>query len=151
MVGYTVISFNLSSNYYIIGLQVAQLRLIFASSSSMVSQKQFQGISSSDPTQTALAYVEWFSKPGRNTHGAMDMYAVHRLRNKDGSPKGSVIRLDSIVQPCYLSPRFPTQSRDLGVEMHGEGVVIDGDNCLDMVDKFWVNSFQDQATYQSVF
>ena len=101
--------------------------------------------------QNALAYVEWFSKPGRVAHGTIDMYPVHRLRNKDGTPKSSVINLDSIVQPCFLSPQFPTYARDLGVDRHGANITIDGDNCLDMVDKFWINSFQDQAIYQSVF
>ncbi|KAF8577331.1 hypothetical protein K439DRAFT_1622172 [Ramaria rubella] len=131
------------------GLQVAQVKLIFGPTLTTY-QKQAQ--TTSEPAKNALAYVKWFSKPGAQTHGAMDMYAIHCLRGSDGGPVGGIIQLGSIVQPVVLSPCFPKEAQTLGGQ-HSDGtqVEVNGNNCLEKVDKFWINSFQDQATYQSVF
>ena len=83
----------------------------------------------------------------------MQMYAVSRQHLSDGTPKGSIIELSSIIQPCYLLPRFKTKKAvDLDIQnQDGKITEIDGDNCLALVDDFWINSFQNQITYQTVF
>jgi len=99
-----------------------------------------------------LAYVEWFSKPQAEPDGIMQMYHVQRLRTREGSPHGGVIELSSIIQPCYLMPRFKKKAQELDIKRsNSAATVVNGDNCLDLVDHFWINSFQDQFTYQSVF
>ncbi|KAF8574052.1 hypothetical protein K439DRAFT_1624620 [Ramaria rubella] len=129
------------------GLQVAQVKLIFGPTLT-TSQKQAQ--TTSKPAKNALAYVEWFSKPGAQTHGAMNMYAIHRL--VEGLLGVSIIQLESIGQPVVLSPHFPKEAQTLGgPHPDGTQVEVNGNNCVEKVVKFWINSFQDQATYQSVF
>ena len=54
----------------------------------------------------------------------------------------------AIVQPCYLIPRFEKEAKLFDKDSK---IPVDGDNCLELVDKFWINSFQDQLTYQTVF
>ena len=99
------------------------------------------------------AYVEWFAKPPKSPHPDMQMYAVKPLYDsRTGKREGGIVELDAIVQPCYLLPVFPNgASRELGRLKNGGYIEINGDNCLDVVQNFWINSFQDQATYQTVF
>jgi len=72
---------------------------------------------------------------------------------KDGLPRGSFIELRSIIQPCYLLPLFKTpRATDLDIKEGDASITtIDGDNCLELVDDFWINCFQDQMSYQTVF
>jgi hypothetical protein len=129
------------------GLRPAQLKLIFASSSSFSGKQPQATTGMSQPTAKVLAYVEWFTKPGNEPHPTMQMFQVNCDRNPDGSRRGDVIEPESIVQPCPLAPCFKALAKDIG----DSGSEVNGDNCLDLVDKFWINSFHDQATYQSVF
>ena len=80
----------------------------------------------------------------------MQMYAVERQRDQAGLPISSIIELEEIVQPCYLYPRFGSHADTLG-STNSPNIIIDGDNCIELVDRFWINSFQDQSTYQTVF
>jgi len=134
------------------GLQVAQLKLIFSSHILTTRGKENIRFHPSDSRGKILAYVEWFSKAADKPHGTMQMYGVSRM-HKDGRPRDGVIELRSIVQPCYLLPRFKTQrATDLDIKgKDGSMIRIDGDNCLDLVDDFWINCFQDQMSYQTVF
>ncbi|KIJ29742.1 hypothetical protein M422DRAFT_268775 [Sphaerobolus stellatus SS14] len=134
------------------GLKVAQVKLIFASSVLTQHGQKTSDISTQEPSERILAYVEWFSTPLKEPHQDMQMYAVSRLCYANGWPKGAVIPLTSIVQPCYLLPRFkgPTAVA-LDTRADGSVMQVTGDNCLDLVDDFWINSFQDQFTYQTVF
>jgi hypothetical protein len=136
--------------YDLLGLRVAQVKLIFGPTFT-TSQKQAQ--TTSDPAKNALAYVEWFSKPTPSTHNnAMDMYHVTRQKDSHGRPTGGIVELESIVQPVVLSPRFPKEAKFVaGALPDGKPIEVDGDNCLEKVSTFWINSFQDQSTYQSVF
>jgi hypothetical protein len=120
------------------------LRLIFASSDLTSRAKSAPIYPKDDPRSKILAYVQWFSKPSRQPHAATQLYAVQRSYDKSGQPVSSVIELENIVQPCYLLPRFAKQARELGQN-------INGDNVLDIVDNWWINSFHDQATYQTIF
>ncbi|KIJ24793.1 hypothetical protein M422DRAFT_274350 [Sphaerobolus stellatus SS14] len=135
------------------GLRVAQVKLIFSSHLLTRREKGSADIPTSQSTGKVLAYVEWFSKPPNEAHQDMQMYAVSRLRSRDGRPRGGVVPLTSIVQPCYLLPRFKGRNATALDIRNSDGTVtqITGDNCLDLVDDFWINSFQDQLTYQTVF
>ena len=90
-----------------------------------------------------LAYVHWFTNPPKQPHSDLQYFPVDHLE-RGGKHLGSVIKLESIVQPCPLVPRFPANAKDIGEN-------IDGDNCLQLVKKFWINSFHDHSTYQTIF
>ena len=106
-----------------------------------------------DPSGQVLAYVEWFTRPPKDPHQDMQMYGVSRLWSSAGVLRGSVVPLTSIVQPCYLLPQFKGGKATALDQIKADGTVtqITGDNCLELVDNFWINSFQDQITYQTVF
>jgi hypothetical protein len=89
-----------------------------------------------------LAYVEWFSRPKDTPDDTTEMYKVDRARDKDKKAQGDIIELESIVQHRPLVPQFPAKA---------EQVQVTEDTCLDDWDKFWINCFHDQSTYQSVY
>lgn len=120
--------------------------MIFAASILTAKGKNKVELAPNDPCRKILAYVEWFTKAPKEPHQALQMFPVQRVRDTNGEPVGSVIELSTIVQPCYLVPRFDSEARKLG-----GGININGNNCLELIDKFWINSFQDQFTYQTIF
>lgn len=94
-------------------------------------------------TPQVLAYVHEFKfTHSRATHNDLGFYGAERVYTSQGDPKGYIIPLDSIVQPCPLTPRFGKKADELGVL---------NDNCLEKCNKFWINSFHTQHTYQSVY
>jgi hypothetical protein len=119
---------------------VGQVKLIFASTS-LFSDKQTQD---QTPSSKVLAYVNWFKYSTKDPDPDFQFYRVEHAFNTNRERSGSVVELESIVQPCPLLPRFPKEAKDLGEN-------VNGDNCLEMVNRFWINSFHDQATYQTVF
>ncbi|KAF8574308.1 hypothetical protein K439DRAFT_1624428 [Ramaria rubella] len=120
------------------GLQAVQLRLIFAASQDIVGKKNLE----QPPASQLLAYVEWFSAPVREATIIMDIYEVKHMRDSNKEKQGGIVPLEWIVQPCPLVPRFPKDVTDLYFDEH---------TCLEKHDRFFINSFHDQATYQIVF
>lgn len=89
-----------------------------------------------------LALVHDFSIR-RTADDNLLFYAVDRIRTTtDHKPRSSIVRLDSIIQPCPLTPRFGRSADELN---------LSNDDCLERCDKFWINSFHTQHTYQSVY
>jgi len=89
-----------------------------------------------DGTLPVLAYVQWFSELKPHPEPDIKMYMVRRLRSH-GQPRGSVVRLDSILRPIQLIPKFgKTISPDMT-----------SDNVLDVGEWYYVNSFWDKETY----
>ncbi|KAF8577167.1 hypothetical protein K439DRAFT_1622307 [Ramaria rubella] len=124
------------------GLRAVQLRLIFAASQD-IHRKHSSSQTDQPLASKLLAYVEWFSAPQREATVAMDMYEVKRVINNATKRKqGGIIPLEWIVQPCPLVPWFPKDLSQLN---------FDENTCLDKHDKFFINSFNDQATYHTVF
>lgn len=84
-----------------------------------------------------LAYVEWFTAPTSKNRDHL-MYTVTR---KHGQPEAEIIDVRSIRRNCQLVPFF------------GERVDRSwtSDNVLDTCEKFLVNNFQDQHTYQTLW
>jgi hypothetical protein len=95
----------------------------------------------------ALAYVQWFTNPTASQQDdASQLFKVERKFNGEGKRMGEVIDMANIIQSCPLSPRYGKKADDL---VPGEN--IDGDNCLEECNKFWVNCFQDQLAYQTLW
>lgn len=117
-----------------IGYEVAQLRMIFRP----VSNQE-----ESDCVRPHLAFVECF------TRFALDpdtkMYPVSKKYFADGSRHCEIIELEHVVQPCLLSPRYNGMPEILSQ------AGVHGDNCLDIVENFWINCFHTKSTYQTVF
>jgi len=130
---------------------VAQVKLIFASHS-LTSKSRIEVLPKGDIRTKIFAYVEWFSKPSKEPHPQMQMYSIKRKITSDGQREGGIIELESIAQPCYLLPVFTgKESRKVGQNIGGQYVEVNGDNCIEHVERFWISSFHDQATYQIVF
>ena len=72
----------------------------------------------------------------------MQMYEVKRAFTSTAKRKGGVVPSEWILQPCPLVPKFPKDISTLDFDEH---------TCLEKHDTFFVNSFHDQATYQTIF
>ena len=91
--------------------------------------------------------MEWFkftnsSRADPNSQ----MFTVTKAYDRNGHRDGDIIELDSIVQPCPLSPQFGSKAANLV-----PGIEVTGENCLEVVDNFWINSFHTKPTYQTVY
>lgn len=119
---------------------VAQLRLIFKPSGA-------------PRDEDALAYVQWFTNP--TTSSQDDASLLFRVERKfdrqSGRRLGGVISLKDVVQLCPLSPRFGAVADDLGSDLGPDGPTINGDNAMELCNKFWINSFHDQLAYQTLW
>lgn len=73
------------------------------------------------------------------------MYPVHKARNEDRELETDIVELKQVVQPCALSPRYTRSPAMLA----SSGVTAE--NCLDVVEDFWVNNFHTKALYQTIF
>ncbi|KZV90827.1 hypothetical protein EXIGLDRAFT_719950 [Exidia glandulosa HHB12029] len=124
------------------GFDVAQIRLIFCSSD--LRRAAAKKDSEPAPRADVLAYVHEFSfGRSRASHPDLVFYAADRARDRTTrAPKGAIYPLDHVAQPCPLTPRFNGPAADLGVT---------NDDCLELCDEFWINSFHTQHTYQSVY
>jgi hypothetical protein len=95
----------------------------------------------------ALAYVQWFTNPtGSQQDDASQLFKVERKFNAEGKRVGEVIDMENVIQSCPLLPRYGKKADDLV-----PGGDINGDNCLEECNKFWVNGFQDQLAYQTLW
>ncbi|KAF8490769.1 hypothetical protein JB92DRAFT_3128716 [Gautieria morchelliformis] len=122
------------------GLRIAQVRLIFPASKDVTGKKK--ELPGGLPVPKLFAYVEWFSKPHPEPSKYIDMFEVKRLRDKNGEKQGGIVPIEWIVQPCPLVPRYP--QGDVGQ------LDFDEYTCLEKYDRFFINSFHDQLTYQTV-
>lgn len=76
----------------------------------------------------------------------MQMYKVSKAYKRDGSRDGDIVEMDAVVQPCYIAPIFPKHANNLVIAQ-----TVNGDNCLELCNDFWINSFQSKPNYQSVY
>lgn len=91
-----------------------------------------------------LAFVEWFDR------GPLDpetqMYTAKKARTTDGTRKCDIIKLEHVVQPCPLAPRYngstPMALKSLGVKPQ---------DCIEFVEEFWINCFFSKSIYQTVY
>ncbi|KZV89151.1 hypothetical protein EXIGLDRAFT_618492 [Exidia glandulosa HHB12029] len=118
------------------GLRVAQVKVIFASTSERQTSAQ-RGTAA-----RILAYVQLFSIPRQKAHEDMQFFPAQRSLTDEGQPICTIIPLDSIVQPCPLTPQFGKRANDLQVTI---------DDCLDKCNLFWINSFHSNHTYETVY
>jgi hypothetical protein len=94
-----------------------------------------------------MAYVQWFTNPtASQVNDASQFFRVSKKYNQEGERIGEVINIEDIIQPCPLTPQFGRHAVDIV-----PGVDIDGDCCLDLCDKFYVNCFHDQLAYQTLW
>jgi hypothetical protein len=97
--------------------------------------------------ERALAYVQWFTNPTDSQQDdASQLFKVDRKLNSEGQRIGEVIDMANIIQSCPLTPRYGKKADDLVSD-----VEVDGENCLDECNKFWVNCFHDQLAYQTLW
>jgi len=94
-----------------------------------------------------LAFVEWFNV-STSTDPDNDMYSATKARERDGSRKVDIIFIEDIVQPCPLVPKFGRKASSLERQTQK---AISAENCLEVVEEFWINSFHTKETYQTVY
>lgn len=87
-----------------------------------------------------LAYVIWFSRFKANPDPYNKMYAVDRAKDSPEKIQGAVIPLANIRQCCMLSPA--TKDWDASWDSH---------SVLDQGKRFFVNNFQSQYTYGTIY
>jgi hypothetical protein len=90
------------------GLDVVQVRLIFCSHH----QRAAVMASDKDALPTILAYVENF-KLDRVADSKTQLFRATRNISTQGQRSARIVKLDHIVQPCSLGPRFGEVARDL--------------------------------------
>ena len=90
-------SSNLDYTTWILGLHVAQLRVIFALPEHLRHPH----------LPNRLTYIDWFT-PFRTPHSNSSIFSVSRSERNHG-PISEIIPLDSIVSSCHLIPRFGTK------------------------------------------
>jgi hypothetical protein len=97
--------------------------------------------------EKAMAYVQLFTNPtAGQVNDASQLFSVNRKYNQEGERIGKVIDLEDIIQPCPLTPRFGKYAEEIV-----PNEAINGDNCMELCDKFYVNCFHDQLAYQTLW
>ena len=126
-----------NSTYISIGYRVAQVRVVFQLSASVMSEL-FDFGKGAPPEH--LAYVEWFSRFPGAPESDSGMYRVTRsIRN--GRRNASIIPVASVRRSIHLFPRFgPVAPR------HWSSF-----NVLEECSTFYVNPWTDRHTYITVF
>ena len=110
---------------------VAQLRLIFR-------PVERKGEIYSGPT---LAYVEYFKQAKHALDENMQMFRFIRKIGFDKEREGGIIKLTDIWRPIQLVPVFGKSC-----PKHW-----DFNNSVELAQEFFVNSFWEKETYQSVY
>jgi hypothetical protein len=83
--------------YIVLGLRVAQLRLIFTMPDHLCTPKM----------PKRLAYIEWFTH-FRAPNADSGFHSVSRS-HQNRMPSAAIIPIDSIVSSCHLVPKFGTK------------------------------------------
>ena len=94
-------------------------------------------------SRVPLAYVHWFTHPVAHLDESVNMYVVKRLRREDDTPVDGIIEMASIFWFVQLIPKFPNNTQAVGNLMP--------DNFMEQTSAFFINSFTDMETYQSVY
>ena len=103
------------------------------------------------PKLTPLLYVEFFNFSNtlytivNNTHVVcpaprLEMFVVQRRLRSNGRPLGDIIPLDHVQQVVQLVPKFGAQAP----------INMTSDNCLDVGNEFYVNSFAEKETFHAI-
>jgi len=119
-----------------IGMRVARLRLIFKVSE--VYERALFG----DDSPGALAFIEWFTPPPRQTDPVNGMHMVTRCRNIQGEPECAIVELVDVRRACHLMPKFGRQ--DVARAITSESI-------LDNFDDFFLNKWIDKDMYRSMY
>jgi hypothetical protein len=87
-----------------------------------------------------LLYVQLFTRPAESVESGIKMYRVKRQLLEDGSAKGMLIDISSIVRFVQLVPDF------------GSGISsrLTARNVMEYCKYFYINSFSDKESYQAV-
>lgn len=117
------------------GLRVAQLHVIFKIPSTY--NAAIFGAGNQVPGH--LAYIEWFTRP-MTVEPNSRMYPISRMKDDKGYV-GAVVEIESIVRPCQLFPRYGCI---VNKNWHSASV-------LQQTDRFFINNFADNLTYQTVY
>jgi len=89
-----------------------------------------------------LVYVHWFSKPANVAEDAIKMYLVERSIDWTTNERyGAVVPQTSISRFIHLIPKF-------GREVSS---IMTAGNSMETSRLFYINSFGDKETYQSVY
>jgi hypothetical protein len=94
-----------------------------------------------------LALVEWF-KVSNSVNQSTNMFTVEKVKETREQPAYDIIKLDRVVQPCPLVPDFTPNVATLEKRLQGN---ITSTNCLDVLTKFWINSFHTKSGYQTIY
>ena len=91
--------------------------------------------------------MQWFTNPTDSQEDdASQFFRVEHKFDRDGKRVGDVVDMESIIQPCPLTPWYGQKADDLVSNKE-----INGENCLEECNKFWINSFHDQLAYQTLW
>ncbi|KDQ60093.1 hypothetical protein JAAARDRAFT_125881 [Jaapia argillacea MUCL 33604] len=114
-----------NSAYFLKGLRVAQVKVIFALP---------HQLSIADHPQY-LAYIEWFT-PFQSFHPVLGMYSVSRS-TQNHRQNIEVVSLSQIIRSCHLLPKFGTL---VNKTWHS-------DTILDDAPGFYLNVWLDLFTF----
>ena len=90
-----------------------------------------------------LLYVQLFTRPAESVESGIKMYRVKRQLLEDGSAKGMLIDISSIVRFVQLVPDFgPGVSSTSSLTPY---------NVMEYCKYFYINSFSDKESYQAVY
>jgi hypothetical protein len=124
------------------GTRIAQVRVIFRI------EPRAASVLFGDRAPGHLAYVEWFSASNANKDPNSRMYRVSRsykagarLNTGERERQASVVELETVIRSCHLAPRF-AQVADRSWSK---------DNVLERADKFLLNNFRDNHSFQTIY
>lgn len=114
-----------------LGYRVGQVRMIF----------QLRVPESHPLHQIALAYVYWFTEIQRVPERDLNMYKVRYEREPDGLRIGAVVKLSRLSRLVQMIPVY-------GAQVNPD---LTSENSMDVWRDYYLNSFMDKETYQSVW
>lgn len=98
----------------------------------------------SSPIRRMYAFVLWFDSIS-SPIPHIRLRTVKKLVGSNGSRIGGVVPLDAIKYPCALAPVLDESFDD---QSELENPPITEDNCMDVVDTFYLNCFAGHVDYQ---
>ena len=98
-----------------------------------------------DPTSCIhnkdLIYVQLFTRPAESAETGTKMYRVARKLSEDGSAKGMLIDISSVVRFIQLVPDFGTSVTS----------GLTPQNVMEICQYFYINPFSDKESYKAVY
>jgi hypothetical protein len=98
------------------------------------------------PTNTPLTYIEWYQPLAKDPDSTNGMFVV----KKQAQPTYSIIPVHSIRQSCMLIPRFEVEEKANDTSsLRNSGWKTE--NVLDSASSFFLNNWQSNYTYQTLW